>query len=85
LNPIAVVEATRKAVAKEGEYFVLVLDFYLKNRCGMGLELAAHDRRKFQRAMANLIGEVKAERLGASIDSELKKSKRRQSPHHQQG
>ena len=85
MDVVTKVEATRKAVEVEGEYFGLLLDFYLKSKYGMGLELVAHDRRKFQRALADLIGRDSAKLMCARIDSEIRKRKRLLQAPHQQG
>jgi hypothetical protein len=81
----AAAEAVRKAVEGEGEYFALLLDFYVKSKCGMGLELVAHDRRKFDSALAGLLGEDFAKPIEARIDSELAKLRPSPRSRNQQG
>jgi hypothetical protein len=58
VDTVIAVKAARKAVKEEGECFALLLDFYLKIRYRMGMELVAHDRRKFHRALADLMGRI---------------------------
>jgi hypothetical protein len=85
VDTVIAVKAARKAVKEEGECFALLLDFYLKIRYRMGMELVAHDRRKFHRALAGLMGEDSAKLVDAKIGSELGKLKQRSLVRHQQG
>jgi uncharacterized protein YdaU (DUF1376 family) len=74
----SIVKAARLAVEREGQYFVLLLDFYLKDNYGEGLELVARDRRKFRAALKELLGDERAGWLDARIDEQLKKLKVRE-------
>ena len=49
-----VVAAARRAIQQEGEYFVLLLDFYLKDTYGGGVEVVSRDRKKLHAAIAKL-------------------------------
>jgi hypothetical protein len=77
-----IVKAARLVLEREGQYFVLLLDYYLKDKYGEGLELVSRDRRKFRAALKDLLCDERAGQLDSRIDEQLKRLRAKE-PHQQ--